>query len=569
MAAPTGARSPRPGPARAGPARAGPARPGASGPSTDRLVRRLSGWRRWVTIATIAGFGVLPALAALGAWRAGWQPTGDVAIIGLRSRDAWTLHPPLVGQPTTGSSYAGISSFHPGPAEFWLLGPWVRLFGPALGMLLGTAAINGAALAGVMWTAFRRGGPVLLGFVALGVAALVRSVGAGTLYDPFNSEIATYALLLTVLAAWSVAAGDRRLLPMLAAAASLAAQTHVSGAVAVAPVVGLTVGVLVVQVRAGRWSPAREQRWLGGAAAVLAVAWLPVLVREVTGPSNLWALWRTSRAPHPQIGLAFAVERLLGSLALPPLFVWTPPDLVFVGTASTAGILVAALVAGGTAALVLVLRAEPRGRGTGFLAACVGLVALASVWTTASAPPFSAIRSDVTRATWVVSLLVWLTAAWAGWQLLGAERRRRAAPFVLPVAAGLALVLAVVALATTHLEDQRDGRVMSAVDLASGRAIRNVPDGSYLVTLDGETAVFTVGPGVALRLEDAGRTVLFGRGPFGEAYGDHRTPEDPKPDGHLRITTAASPQPKAGERLVAEAPLPAPSTDSIYVFLAP
>ncbi|MEZ5178607.1 MAG: hypothetical protein R2746_10105 [Acidimicrobiales bacterium] len=315
-----------------------------------------------VTIATIAGFGVLPALAALGAWRAGWQPTGDVAIIGLRSRDAWTLHPPLVGQPTTGSSYAGISSFHPGPAEFWLLGPWVRLFGPALGMLLGTAAINGAALAGVMWTAFRRGGPVLLGFVALGVAALVRSVGAGTLYDPFNSEIATYALLLTVLAAWSVAAGDRRLLPMLAAAASLAAQTHVSGAVAVAPVVGLTVGVLVVQVRAGRWSPAREQRWLGGAAAVLAVAWLPVLVREVTGPSNLWALWRTSRAPHPQIGLAFAVERLLGSLALPPLFVWTPPDLVFVGTASTAGILVAALVAGGTAALVLVLQPN---RGVG------------------------------------------------------------------------------------------------------------------------------------------------------------------------------------------------------------
>lgn len=91
-------------------------------------------------------------------------------------------------------------------------------------MLLGTAAINGAALAGIMFTAFRRGGPVLLGFVAVGVAALVRSVGAGTLYDPFNSEIATYALLLTVLAAWSVAAGDRRLLPLLTASATLAAR---------------------------------------------------------------------------------------------------------------------------------------------------------------------------------------------------------------------------------------------------------------------------------------------------------------------------------------------------------
>ena len=555
MAAPTGATRPR--------AAAGRSRP------TPRHVRSLQGWRRWLTAGTIAGFAVLPAIAALLAWRAGWQPTGDVAIIGLRSRDAWTLHPPLVGQPTTGSSYAGVSSFHPGPAEFWLLGPWVRLFGPALGMLLGTAAVNGAALAGVMWTAFRRGGPVLLGFVAVGVAALVRSVGAGTLYDPFNSEIATYALLLAVLSAWSVAAGDRRLLPVLAASASLAAQTHVSGAVAVAPVVGLTVGVLVVQARAGRWSPAREQRWLGAAAAVLVVAWLPVLVRELTGPSNLSALWRTSQASHPQIGWSFAFERLLGSLTLPPLFAWTPPDLVFVGTTSTLGLLVAALVAGGTAALVLVLRAEPRGRGTGFLAIAVGSVAVASAWTTASAPPFSAIRSDVTRATWVVSLLVWLTAAWAAWQLLGAERRRRAAPAVLPVAAAIALVLVLTALATTHLEDQRDGKVMAAIDLVSRRTIDGLPDGTYLVTLDGETAVFTAGPAVALRLEDAGRTVVFGRGPFGEAYGDHRTPADPATDGTLRITTAARPEPQPGERLVAEAPLPAPSADSIYVFVAP
>ncbi len=560
MAAPTGARRPR----------AATTRDRRTDPPdrhVDRHVRSLPGWRRWLVTGTIAGFAVLPALAALGAWRAGWHPTGDVAIIGLRARDAWTLHPPLVGQPTTGSSYAGVSSFHPGPAEYWLLGPWVRLFGPVLGLLLGVAAVNGAALAAIMWTAFRRGGPVLLGLVAVGVAALVHSIGAGTLYDPFNSEIATYALLLTVLAAWSVAAGDRPLLPLLAASASLAAQTHVSGAVAVAPVVGLTVGVLVVQARAGRWSPGREQRVMGATAAVVTAAWLPVLVRELTGPSNLSALWRTSQASHPEIGYSFALERLFGSLALPPLFVWTPPDLVFVGTSGTAGLLVAALVAGGTAALVLVLRAEPRGRGTGFLAVAVGAVALASVWTTASAPPFSAIRSDVTRATWVVSLLVWLTAAWAAWQLLGAPRRRRAAPAVLPVAAGIAVVLAVTALATTHLEDQRDGKVMAAVDLVSRRTIEGLPDGTYLVTLDGETAVFTVGPAVALRLEDAGRTVLFGRGPFGEAYGDHRTPADPSPDGTLRITTAPRPQPRPDERLVAEAPLPAPSTDSIYVFL--
>ena len=48
-----------------------------------------------------------------------------------------------------------------------------------------------------------------------------------------------------------------------------------------------------------------------------------------------------------------------------------------------------------------------------------------------------------------------------------------------------------------------------------------------------------------------------------------RAPANPSPDGRLRITTGPSPEPEAGERLVAEAPLPAPSTDSIYVFLTP
>lgn len=95
---------------------------------------------------------------------------------------------------------------------------------------------------------------------------------------------------------------------------------------------------------------------------------------------------------------------------------------------------------------------------------------------------------------------------------------------------------------------------MAAIDLVSRRTIDGLPDGTYLVRLDGETAVFTAGPAVALRLEDAGRTVRFGRGPFGEAYGDHRTPADPAADGTLRITTGDRPEPEPGERLVAEHP---------------
>jgi len=536
----------------------------------DRRIRALQGSTRVIVIATIAVFAVVPLLAAFGAWRDGWEPAGDVAIIGVRSLDAWTSDAPLVGQPTTGDSYAHVSSFHPGPVEYWLVGPFVHAAGPALGMPLAVALLNGVTLAGIMWVAFRRGGPALLAIMALLVAALIRGIGAASLYDPFNSELATYPLLLTVLAAWSVLMGDRKMLPVLAAAATVTAQTHVVGATIVAPLLIFTVVGLVLQAREGRWIPRRDRTSLIGAGAILGLAWLPVLVREVSGPSNVSALMKTATAPHPRIGLAFGLDRLFSSI-VPPIFVRSSGGAeaisAFVGRSGAFAVLLAAVVLGGTVGLVLLARRKGR-RGPAVLGGLVLVTALTSLYATSTAPPFSAIRADVTRATWVVSLLVWLTAIWSGWSLLAGGTRRKATEVVAPVASALSALVLVAALLGSHVADQRDGRFMPTIDQLSTRTIAAIPAGTYHLDLQGELPVFTLGPGLALRLETSGRPVTIPPGPFGVAYGPGRTSTDRATAGTLRVATGDAPDPKAGERLVAQAPLTDAVDQHVYVYLS-
>src|SRR6478735_4445251 len=114
--------------------------------SQGHQLRTLEGWRRIACTAAIAVFALLPIAAASRAVADGWQPTGDVATIGLRSLDAWTSQAPLVGQPTTGEEYSGVPSNHPGPIANWVMGPVMRVLGPQAGILVGVAIINGAAI---------------------------------------------------------------------------------------------------------------------------------------------------------------------------------------------------------------------------------------------------------------------------------------------------------------------------------------------------------------------------------------------------------------------------------------
>lgn len=535
---------------------------------TGHRIGSLGAVDRWIAIGTIAAFAIVPFIAGIATLAEGWQPTGDVAVIGLRSRDAWTGHAPLVGQPTTGEEFTGKRSNHPGPIEFWVLGLTTRLLGSRAGLVLGAALVNAAALAGIAWLAFRRGGIVLLALVSVALAGLVRSLGSPSLHDVFNSELATYPMVLALLAAWSVLLGDLRITPVLVAAASVAAQVHVAGAAFVAPLVVVGAGSLVLVWRRHPRAVAREGRHLLGALGLLVVLWAPVLAQELSrGPSNVAALWTTATAPHPRIGLSFLSERLAFALAPPPSFLRATGRLGFLADTSQAGVLLAALLLGGIVTLALLVRRDAERHDVAQLAALVLLATATSLVAGSGQPPLAAFRADGTRWLWVVSLVVWLLAAWSAWILVDERWRPKVDRYVAPVGAALAGILLVAALLGTNLAHQRDGTVMSATDRASSLVIAALPKGTYHLQFEGNQALVTIGPGIAYRMEAAGRHVRVDDNAFGWAYGAFRTKPGPVA-GRVRITSSTSGA-QPGEQLIAMAPIDGGRGGTIRVYEQP
>jgi hypothetical protein len=522
---------------------------------TGHRIGALAGSERWLVLGTIVVFAVVPFVAALITLGQGWQATGDVAIIGLRSRDAWTSHAPLVGQPTTGEEFTGRPSNHPGPAEYWILGPAIRLFGPRAGILIGTALVNGAALAGIVWLAFRRGGTPLLALVSVALAMLIRALGSGSLHDAFNSELATYPMLLALLAAWSVLVGDLRVTPVLVAAVAVAAQVHVAGASFCAPLVLVAMGSIGWVWRKHPRTVRRDAPYLLGALGLLLVTWLPPLVQELSaGPSNVSALLRTATAPRPRIGASFMFERLAAAVAPIPSFIKATGRFGFTGNTSAVGVLVAAAILAALASLGSLVR-DRAGRGdVGRLGLLVLAATAISIWAGAGQPPLAAFRADGTRWLWVVSLAAWVTVAWAGWQLLTDHHRDRVRAALGPGAAALTTILLLVALFSNGLSEQRDGKLMKPTDRAALATMEALPKGRYHLQYEGNQALITVGPGIAYRLEDAGYHVQVDDNAFDRGYGSQRTNGAPVA-GRIRISSTNLDDPHDGERLIAAVPI--------------
>ncbi len=518
-------------------------------PRGNRL-RDLDGWRRWACTAAIAVFGLLPVAVAARVASQGWHATGDVAIIGLRSLDAWTGRAPLVGQPTTGEEFSGVPSNHPGPIVNWTLGPVMRLLGVDAGLLVGVAIVNGASLALSLWLGLRRGGPALLAIVAVMLALLVVALGPGVLIDAFNPEISTFPAIAALLAAWAVLAGDLAVVPAFVVATSFAAQPHVAGATLIAPVVLMVAIALVVRARRHprRFRAARASLLAGGALAF--VCWLPPLVQELRGPSNVAALVRTQRAGGPSLGLAYIGERIVTAIA--PIPIWAHPtgSYGFVADRGPIGVLLAALVLGGAGSLALHLRSGRNLRAPTLLygVAVATAVASAAIWQ--GTPPISAFRIDSFRWLWVTSLVVWLALIWSSWLHLPSRVRSQAGHVAPAIAAAASAVLLLWAVPTTHLSDLRDHRFMAATDRLATTTIEQLPAGRYRMRFDGAESLVTVGPGLALRLEDAGRQITVDDGPFGRAYGTSRTEGTAPTEGTVLVANG-SPELGAGDRLLA------------------
>ena len=266
-------------------------------------------WRRRAAIAATA-FTLIPVLVVVFG-RAGraYLPTQDFAVLDLRVRDVWSGDLPLVGV------YSRFGWNHPGPLLFWLLAPLNWLFGGApWTTLVGHAALEGIAIVGAAWTAWRRGGlAVVLGTMAV-ILLTYTAIGDYLLFQPWNPHVALIFFPWFVLAAWGVAVGDTRDVVIGAVLATFLVQAHVGYAPLVLACAFVALAFMVVDARAARSTRAEGdagpwRRWRRPvivAAVVTVVLWIPVVVDQLTqSPGNLRAMARYFlKGDRPSAGLA-------------------------------------------------------------------------------------------------------------------------------------------------------------------------------------------------------------------------------------------------------------------------
>jgi hypothetical protein len=428
----------------------------------------------------VGGALLLAPVLALAGYLGRWTPTGDAALMGLRSLDVGTARTPLLGQPSASGLYSGTRHVHhPGPLHFYLMALPVRVLGGATGMALTSVAITGASLAVSAWAVFRQLGRTA-GLVAAGALALVAfTTGASSLVNPISSNIAGYPLLATGLLLWCVACGDVRLLPLATGAVSFTAQQHLSVVPACAV---MTVGALALAAAAWRRDgrgrdPAhratlrRQGAWSAGVAVVL---WAPALVQQALGDEgNLGRmLWFARHGNSDTVGWSSAAGQLAHAIGLPPLLgrtevtgQWLLSRPSPFGWASAA--VVAAAVAG---AGVRWRRDHPR-RAT--LCAMAGVVALAGLVNGSSVPVGTEqYRLPFYHWTFALALLVAVVAGLAATDAL----RRLPAAADRPASRPLLAAVAVVAVAVPSLADPALDRHTDSLTAAQATLDRDTVD---------------------------------------------------------------------------------------------
>ena len=302
-----------------------------------------------LTVAVLA-----PVISVVGQ-RAGrpYLPMQDSAVMDLRLRDVFTFSrdTPLVG------AYSHFGWNHPGPAIFYLVAPFARLFGDAAwATLVGFALLQAVAIVWTARLAWKTGG---LRWVAVWMAimALVY-VGAGpaVLQVAWNPSVALPYFVLFLLQCRVVAGGEARRLLGLAFVASFLVQAHIGYAILVVVLGGWALVRVALQLRARRAWP--QPLILISASVVLVLLWLPPLVLDpvVNGSSNVarlvhFYLHPSARFPHAGVGTG------LGYLATE--FRWLPPWV------------------GGSQPVNLILRQDALPSAVGWLAIPVVLVGLA------------------------------------------------------------------------------------------------------------------------------------------------------------------------------------------------
>jgi hypothetical protein len=239
-----------------------------------------------------------------------YWPGTDWALFELQTRDAWR-HVLTVGP------YSRYGWNHPGPLLFYVLAIPYKLSGDrSISMHITALIVNGAAITGIAWVAFRRGRLPMVVATLIPVGLLTHALGADLLRDPWNPYLPVIPLLLLLLLCWSVAVGDLWMLPIAVGVASFEIQLHVG--LAVESVALLLLAVIAIVIRGVRAPETERSRWWGRVAKVSGISfivlftlWLPVLYGTlVRGDGNIEKILDFFQSPHRRAGYSKAIRAL-------------------------------------------------------------------------------------------------------------------------------------------------------------------------------------------------------------------------------------------------------------------
>jgi hypothetical protein len=490
--------------------------------------------RRWSALAAAAiavAVGVPLVVTGIAGAARDWYPGGDWAVLELRTHDVGSSLTPLLGP------YSRFGWNHPGPLLFWVLAAPYRLLGArSSGMLLGAALVNLAAVGGALALAWRRGRLVLVELTAALVGVAMVSLGPSFLRDPWNPSVTVLPFLCFVLLVWSATDGDTVALPFGALVGSFLVQAHVGFALLVA---ALSVVAVVGYVRA-TGSPRRPGWWrdrrgaLISTAAILAVAWLPVLVDQVAGDGNLGLLlsYFTGGGDEPAgVGTAAGVvARELGGVA-PWMGGLEPGDdsgALLTSPLSGLRVPVAAFVAAAVLAVVAGARSAFRFQVVVGVTALVGLVSTSRVT--------GEVYAYLVRWWWVIAVCWWLAVLWSAWSSVPAVPRRALEPVVAVLAAATVVWSASTLVRAVDEVGTPDGEWWVTLEEVVPDTVAGVPrDGPVLVRAVG-SKWGSIGDGVRLALEKDGVDVVVDEAELVK-FGSGRSAADEPPASVVWVVT--------------------------------
>jgi hypothetical protein len=357
-----------------------------------------------------------------------WMPAGDQAIIATRAYDVFGAHTPLVGQYSLLSALTGHLTYSPGPMLYWLIALPARFGSPhAIALVVGLA--NALAVIAIVALARARGGTALMLACAAAVALMCRSFMPEALHDNWNPSAGLLPLTLLAFLCWSLACGERRMLPAVALVASFTAQCQVAF---LAPTVALVLIGLIGPARTRRTERAGGGRlwpWGAGALSILALCWaLPVLDQLEHDPGNLASLYEAATHPTDTMGAQAGARAVVRAVGVPPRWLRLPSDPFdtrLADAVSDPGALSTITAIAILAALLLLATLGAwRRRADVAWAAAIGLVLCLAFAAVAAGTPVAS-RKVLGYTLWwgsIVGMWVWLSLGW-GVAVLAAEMR--------------------------------------------------------------------------------------------------------------------------------------------------